>query len=331
MTSAGWEALKHPQMWAAPDLLGDVLQASNTELINRPGIGYSEYAGCLENLHTVIQEGVASKIFHPEFGVKIASLFQKYDLINACQTLNSSGYPLAPRSSADMSKAVASVLKFSQQIRMKWDEFSEVFGRACSLVVDLSWALQAGALTNGPLLAPKFADVPMKEEALKKAFMENPFSVAAMKGFLTSEILAQNGLKAEKESAAAKPFVAMNFDDDLADADAPEDEAVAAPAPETDPLLQAAKNSFEALMALREPHGKSGAAPSQKKLVKVHAELVQKTTNFTEAYNALGDADAATSEGIDICRCKSKDPRSEAEAQGAWAERQCLSAGRTQS
>ncbi len=104
-SSAGWDALKQCQQWAAPDMLGEALSYQNTELINRPSIGFSEYCSCLENFHLVVCEGAKNKIFHQEFSTKVETLYTKYDILTACQTLNTVNYPAASRSAAEMTKA----------------------------------------------------------------------------------------------------------------------------------------------------------------------------------------------------------------------------------
>ncbi len=83
-----------------PDTLAEHVSCANTELINRPAIGLSEYASVLENLEMVLTEGLAAKIYHPEFVAKFTSKYQTFDMSTATKVLNSISYPNQDTSSS---------------------------------------------------------------------------------------------------------------------------------------------------------------------------------------------------------------------------------------
>lgn len=83
----------NPQHWVHPDCLAEHISAANTELINRPGIGLSEFSSVLENLELVLTEGLASQIYHPDLVAKFSTLYSKYDMGTATKVLNSISYP----------------------------------------------------------------------------------------------------------------------------------------------------------------------------------------------------------------------------------------------
>ena len=51
-------------------------------------IGLSEYVSVLENLEMVLTEGLAAKLYHPEFVAKFISKYQNFDMSTATKVLN---------------------------------------------------------------------------------------------------------------------------------------------------------------------------------------------------------------------------------------------------
>ena len=83
----------NPQHWIHADCLSEHISAANTELVNRPAIGLSEFSSVLENLELVLTEGLAAKIFHPELVAKFTTQYNAYDMGTATKVLNSISYP----------------------------------------------------------------------------------------------------------------------------------------------------------------------------------------------------------------------------------------------
>ena len=85
-SSALWEGLQRPQLLVSPEAFASTLAPNNTELINRPGIGLSELAGCLINLNEVL-EGLAKEILSTKVMEKRRGLWASHEVEWCCQAV----------------------------------------------------------------------------------------------------------------------------------------------------------------------------------------------------------------------------------------------------
>ena len=270
MSSAAWEGLGSPQTWVHADTLGEALSAGNTELINRVVIGFSEFASVLENQILLIREGGDKKILHPELVKKYIQLHEQFHLDEAAKVLNPHAYPNLQRSEQHLISSVSNVLKFSQEIRKDWSFWSEVFGRASALTVNMSWQLSVAALTSGTAYAGKLTDVPTKVPDKKAALIANPTSGVAMKNFIVAELAAANGIKESASSSGGQSgFRALNFDDDEVFQAPPQEEL-----PATAQLRRVRKVCAD-LLAMQFPAGKSADTWPGKGKVKKFAQALR--------------------------------------------------------
>ena len=106
----------HPETWSGPVPLATHLESKNCELVNRAGLGLSEAGQAFENLNQVFKDCNADmSVWSP--------LWEAHEMTWTCQTLNSVGYPSMERTQGHMEKAVKMFIKFSTDIRLKWDTF----------------------------------------------------------------------------------------------------------------------------------------------------------------------------------------------------------------
>eukprot|EP00972_Heterocapsa_arctica_P111295 16386449-Heterocapsa_arctica.AAC.1 len=214
-SSAAWEGLAQGHIFVSAEAFANSLDASKTEIVNRPTIGLSEYAGTIECLHANLTEDGA--VFHPTLQAKWLVLVQQHDVIAACQMLNTVAYPHLQRTVPSVQTAVSSILTFAQAMRQDWDYWSLVFARLATGVVCASWALTMAALTVPGAYADKAAPVPMKAITEKAALMADRLHGGALVNFISAELLAELGLRlaaapaAAAAAAAPAAFVGMQF------------------------------------------------------------------------------------------------------------------------
>ena len=291
-SSAAWEAVGQPQVWIHPDTLGEYLSSGNTEMINRPAVGLSEYASVLDNLVLVLEEGLEKKLFHPELVGKFKALHSKYDLGTAAKVLNTVGYPHQARAESDVSRAVTNVLKFGQDLRQEWTVWADFFGRCTAMTVGFSWSLTMAALTNGSVFAAKLKDVPVKSAVAKSDFLANPLDGRKLKTFLIAEVLDLNGLRATSPatSSAAPVFQAMSFDSE-------DDDEAGSVVTAADPAaLQkgAVQKSVQKLLSLKFPVGvTSDVWPAESSVKSFEKLLASLPSKVNESLAALANLDAA--------------------------------------
>lgn len=223
-SSAPWEAISMPHHFASPEALASQLTFHNTELLNRPGVGWSEAASVVENFMDVIAAGVANKILHPDLGSKMSAFSQKYDLTTSVQVLNAQSYPNLDRSHANVAAATSNLLKFAQDARTQWPCFSNIFAWGSSLMVDSLWILQMAALTTPGVFAERIQPVPLAADGAKALLLANPADGKALKALLVEELTAQHGVRAKKIAgapAAPGPLALLHFDSDSEEAPPP--------------------------------------------------------------------------------------------------------------
>ncbi|CAE7829280.1 unnamed protein product [Symbiodinium sp. CCMP2592] len=179
-SSAVYECMAKPQVLASPQALGDILEAYNTELINRPGIGFSELAGSLLSWLDVVQDLGQKKVFHKDFVAHWQKLAEEHSLRESCELLNAQDYPDLERTSAGLSGAVKKLLQFANEIRRDWPRHAAIQGLGCS-----AW------------------DVPTECTEAKAALMRKPESGNMLVAYISAEVHASHNVRLKKESLHA--------------------------------------------------------------------------------------------------------------------------------
>ena len=181
---------------------------------------------------------------------------------------------------------MGNVLKFGQSIRGDWDLFADVMGRSCGLTVGLSWSLTWASLINGPVMAGKLKDVPLKSKAALDAFLASPADGKKMKALLAAEVMELMGIRTQVPVAPVSVggFVLMAFDDD---------DEVDVPASAESPAaaaLAAVVVAEAKVMAMSFPDGEEH--PPRKVLKRLEKELETTPTIWKDALTALSAVDA---------------------------------------
>ncbi|CAJ1412876.1 unnamed protein product, partial [Effrenium voratum] len=281
-TSTMVEALGTPQLLLSPEAWAGALSPQNTELLNRPAIGISECAGCLENFKAVVDEGLAKELLHPKLAEKVNTWWATHRLDEALPLLNTQGYPDLDRSGQNLTRAVANYLKAVQEVRGEWATWARILGAGSCLVVDSVWLLSAAALTGPGALATGVAEVPVKVDGKKAALVADPTNGLAVRDFLTAEVQALHGIRVAARQAA--PLVVDTFQPLQFES---EDEAPAAAAPVRPRKVPKAKR--EAL-----EHAVEGILTMRVK--KTDPTAKQQLKDAMQDYNAAFAAVAAISE-----------------------------------
>ena len=186
---------------------------------------------------------------------------------------------------------MGNVLKFGQSILGEWDLWADVLGRSCGLTVGFSWSLTWASLINGPVMAAKLKEVPLKSKASLDSFLASPADGVKLKALLTAEALELLGIRSSipAPAAAASGFVMMSFDED--------EIVVPAAAPLIDPaaVALAAVTAAEAeVLQLSFPEVPDGDAARAKKIIKrFEKKLLVKPTAWKDALTTLATVDAA--------------------------------------
>ena len=291
-TSAKWECLGHPERLLSAEAFATALSPETTELLNRPGVGLSELGGVILNLNQVLEDGLSAKVFDPDLVSGWRTVFEEFKLREAAETLNSNDYPEADRSSAKLLAAVQSVAKLGNHVREHWTRFSILLGLGSAVLVDTAWLCTLASLTIPGVYADKLKDVPVTSTDAKARLTGNPTLGKHLIGFWSEEVHAQHRVRVQGNVGVAPPaapaaFVPLTWDDSDAE---PATEVAADPVAEVVALERS-------ILDLAMPAGKTGAAPSRKRLRAFTVDLDTATALYTDKYNALGatNAEAAAS------------------------------------
>lgn len=283
-SSARWECLGKPAAWLSPMALAASLDSGNTELINRPGIGFSELASVLHCQDCAIREGVRDEILHPALLAKWDSLWCAHELAAAVKVLNAIGFPDISRSSVEVKTAVSNMLKFAQAVRGDWEAWSSVFAFGTTLTVCNSWLLSVAALTCPGVFAKAVVDVPMKAApGTKAALLADPSNGQKLRNLLIDEISAQHNVKALLHNAAVPvpvPLPELNFDSSQ---EAPEEDHAVAHVNAT-PVPDELRNVIATVLGLSLPTGAGGRPPKRKRLQQTETMLEEHKKVLKELY-----------------------------------------------
>ena len=195
-SSAIFGGLGEPQVWSNPDTLASKLAVKNTEILNRPPVGLSEYAGTMETLNQVFVERPCS------VAKSWKRLWEQNEMGDACKVLNSYGYPHLARSPDDLVKAVQRVLQFSGELRTIWTAASQEQAAAATKVTGLSWALEMSALTIPGQFAEKLQSVKTEKTQEHAELMAKPLSGRALRDYLVAEV---SHLATSRSSSSGAP------------------------------------------------------------------------------------------------------------------------------
>jgi hypothetical protein len=215
LSSAAWEGLQKPAEWQAAEQLAKALTTHNCELLNRPGVGCSELGATLETLHRLIVEDTLD-VFSKRLKKKWADLFEKHDVLNAAQLLNTQDYPSLDRSAASLTLAATNLLKLGNSIRTDWSDLVVVFAAVLGSSTGFQWVLQLAALTCPGAWPAGLKDVPNIPDAAKAKVLLTPNSGRALAELLaacTEELCSKR--KAKAAPMVGGPVAALlSFSDD---------------------------------------------------------------------------------------------------------------------
>lgn len=194
---------KKPQFLQSSTAFASEQCARTTEQLNgsRIVVWLSELGGALHHFDAYVTDSVSREVLHPKVLEKWASLRDQHDLLTAGKMLNDQDFPNEPRAEGDMVKAIKNVMLASNSIRADWDYWAEILARGSCLYVDGSWLASLATLTEPGHVPKHMVGMDLKAKTDAKAMLENPESMAKLKKWLVSEVLAGHRIRSEKRVA----------------------------------------------------------------------------------------------------------------------------------
>ena len=275
-STAIFAGLQQAETWSTATGLSSVLEAKNTELVNRRAVGLSEAAQSLSALNQLLIDTKP-----PSIATAWGTLWQAHAMSRTCEILNTGAYPDLLRTDALIKEAVTKYLSFHTAIRQEWTKYFEIFAQSVTQTVTLGWLLQGAALTMPGTWAAKIKDTPSECAQPMAELMARPDSASNLRNLLVAELChtAKIRVASTQQPIPETSGNVFAFSDD-------EQEGTVTPVGDKPDVVKEAEIAEQNLMALTAPTASEGKPVSSKRVQKFRERYDAAVQAFTDKLNA---------------------------------------------